>query len=199
MVTRFDVSGGRLCLDLPNTVSNRGSDAPVDHLRSYADVLAWAGQARAAPADVVRALRRRAAADPAAARRALAATVALREILFRLFGAVAHQRRPRAEDLAALNAAIPEAFARSRLTRTRGGYTLRAEARGDNLASPLAPVVTSAIDLLTSSDADRVRSCAADACEWLFMDTTKNRTRRWCDMKVCGNREKVRRFRERSG
>ena len=53
----------------------------------------------------------------------------------------------------------------------------------------------SAVDLLTSPDVERVRTCAAAACAWLFLDTTKNRARCWCDMKTCGNREKVRRFR----
>src|SRR5438093_1265585 len=71
------------------------------------------------------------------------------------------------------------------------------DAAADDLRSPLAPVIKSTVDLLTSPAIDRVRTCAADTCEWLFLDTTKNRTRRWCDMKVCGNREKVRRFRSR--
>ena len=42
-----------------------------------------------------------------------------------------------------------------------------------------------------------VRICGADDCLWIFLDTSKNRTRRWCDMKQCGNRMKARRFYER--
>ena len=77
-------------------------------------------------------------------------------------------------------------------------FVLKTDASADDLLSPLAPVIKSAVDLLTSGAIGRVRTCAADTCEWLFIDTTKNRTRRWCDMKVCGNRAKVRRFRSRS-
>jgi predicted RNA-binding Zn ribbon-like protein len=49
-------------------------------------------------------------------------------------------------------------------------------------------------DLLTSSDVKSLRACADPACRWLFLDTSRNHTRRWCDMKICGNRMKVRRF-----
>src|SRR5262245_31944333 len=194
----FDLSGGRLALDFANTVSNRGSDAPEDHLRAYADFAAWAGQAGAAAASVARELTRRASAHPAAAREALARAVALREALYRMFAAAAARRKPRPADLALLNEWLPAAFARARLSPADGGFALAVDAAGDDLLSPLAPVVKSAVDLLTSPDLDRVRTCAADTCEWLFIDTTKNRTRRWCDMKVCGNRAKVRRFRGQS-
>jgi predicted RNA-binding Zn ribbon-like protein len=118
-------------------------------------------------------------------------------MLYRLFAAVAAGTRPRPEDLEVLNDHVPAAFARAHLAAANHRFVLKADAAADDLASPLAPVIQSAIELLTSPDVDRLRSCAADTCEWLFLDTTKNRTRRWCDMKVCGNRAKVRRFRER--
>jgi len=59
------------------------------------------------------------------------------------------------------------------------------------------PVVRSAADLLTSDTLPMLRICAADDCQWLFMDTSKNQTRRWCNMKSCGNRAKARRHIER--
>jgi len=65
-----------------------------------------------------------------------------------------------------------------------------------SVADPiLTPVVRAAVELLTSADIARVRTCADGSCAWLFLDTTRSRTRRWCDMKSCGNRSKVRRFR----
>jgi predicted RNA-binding Zn ribbon-like protein len=193
----FDLSGGRLCLDLANTVSNRGSASPTDHLRTYGDFIAWAVQARAVTVSVARGLLARAEARPADAQRALDVAIDAREMLYRLFAAAAAGKRPRPEDLEVLNDHVPAAFARARLTTAGGRFALNAAAAPDDLASPLAPVVQSAIELLTSSDVQRLRSCAADTCEWLFLDTTKNRTRRWCDMKICGNRAKVRRFRDR--
>jgi len=193
----FDLSGGRLCLDLANTVSNRGGEDPVDHLRTYGDLIAWAVQAGAVARGAARGMLARAAARPADAQRALATACDAREMLYRLLAAVAAGKRPRPEDLAVLNDHVPAAFARARVAMAGGRFVLSAAAAVDDLASPLAPVIQSAIELLTSRDIERLRSCAADTCEWLFLDTTKNRTRRWCDMKICGNRAKIRRFRSR--
>jgi predicted RNA-binding Zn ribbon-like protein len=190
----FDLSGGRLCLDFANTVGDRGAE-PNEHLGSYGDLIAWAEQAGAIAPREARALLRRAAERPAVARRALAEAIELREALYRVFAAVATGRSPRAPDLAIVNAAVPAAFERSRLVASKDGFTLAAGVDDDDLAAPLTAVVRSAIDLITSPDVDRVRTCAAVTCAWLFLDTTKNRARRWCDMKTCGNREKVRRFR----
>ena len=58
-------------------------------------------------------------------------------------------------------------------------------------------VARSAAELMTSPDLPFVRECASYDCGWLFMDTTKNRSRRWCDMSTCGNRAKGRRHYER--
>jgi len=191
----FDLSGGRLCLDFANTIGWRGRDEPTEHLGSYGDFVAWAEQAGVLAAREARALLRRAAARPAEARQALASAIELREALYGVFAAIAAGRSPRAPDLARVNAAVPAAFERSRLVASKEGFTLAAGVTDDDLAAPLTPVVRSAVDLITSADVERVRTCAAADCAWLFLDTTKNRARRWCDMKTCGNREKVRRFR----
>jgi predicted RNA-binding Zn ribbon-like protein len=68
----------------------------------------------------------------------------------------------------------------------------------EELAAPLWLLAQEAEELLLSDRADRVRYCDSDTCRWLFLDTSKNRTRRWCDMKVCGNRMKARRYHARS-
>lgn len=62
---------------------------------------------------------------------------------------------------------------------------------------PLWTLAQSASELVLSHAMERVRACGADTCRWLFLDTSKNHTRRWCDMKVCGNRMKARRFQAR--
>ena len=195
----FDLSGGRLCLDFANTVGDRGTDQPSEHLGSYGDFIAWAEQAGAITSRAARRLVRAARARPAQARQVLADAIRLREALYRVFAAIASERTPRAPDLATVNAALPAAFERSRLVPSAGGFTLAADVADEDLAAPLTPVVRSAVDLLVSPELDRVRTCAAVACAWLFLDATKNRARRWCDMKTCGNREKVRRFRELGG
>jgi len=51
--------------------------------------------------------------------------------------------------------------------------------------------------LMMSDAMDRIRACGVETCRWLFLDTSKNHTRRWCNMRVCGNRMKARRFHAR--
>jgi predicted RNA-binding Zn ribbon-like protein len=148
-----------------------------------------------------RELARLAASRPVEAREALTNATELREAMYGLFAAIANRRAPRPADLAALNEQVPAAFTRSRVVdrdRRLGAdrrFVLTCDADSGDLRAPLVAVTRSAVDLLTSSDIERVRTCAAETCVWLFLDLTKNRTRRWCDMKVCGNRAKVRRFR----
>jgi predicted RNA-binding Zn ribbon-like protein len=60
--------------------------------------------------------------------------------------------------------------------------------------SVLWPIARSAAELLVSDQLAYVRACSSKACEWFFLDTSKNHHRRWCDMTRCGNRAKVRRF-----
>ncbi|MBN1859137.1 CGNR zinc finger domain-containing protein [Candidatus Bipolaricaulota bacterium] len=63
----------------------------------------------------------------------------------------------------------------------------------DQLEWPVWILARSAADLLTSDERDRVRRCAGPDCGWLFVDISRNHSRRWCDMADCGNRAKARR------
>ncbi len=59
---------------------------------------------------------------------------------------------------------------------------------------PLWMLALSVAELTTSDQMRMLRECGNPECRWLFLDTSKNHTRRWCDMKICGNRMKARRF-----
>jgi predicted RNA-binding Zn ribbon-like protein len=115
-----------------------------------------------------------------------------------VIAAAASGRKPAPADLSRVNAHVATTFSGAHLQPARGRLELVFEPpRGSALAEPiLTPVVRAASDLLTSDALARVRQCAEGSCAWLFLDTTRNRTRRWCDMKACGNRNKVRRFRK---
>ena len=92
---------------------------------------------------------------------------------------------------------LAEALPHRRLVTTAEGFGWQWGEDPVALAQMLWPIARSAADLLTSPDLGRVRECARAACEWLFVDHSKNRSRRWCDMQECGNVEKVRRYRRR--
>jgi predicted RNA-binding Zn ribbon-like protein len=77
---------------------------------------------------------------------------------------------------------------------SRGGELFWTWAAADDaLEAPLWPILRSAAEILTSEDRQQVRECAGTACTWLFLDRSRNRSRRWCSMESCGNREKARR------
>lgn len=194
----FELSGGALCLDFANTVDNRPTPERKDLLGAYADLVAWARQAEAVSATQAAALKKEAARRPREAEATLTRAKALREILFALFAAAAGGRRLSEPALLALNQAHSAVLGRSRLVagaRSGAGWAWNEEPAA--LDRMLWPVLRSASELLTSAELARVRECAADACEWLFLDRSRNRSRRWCDMTVCGNRDKVRRHRLR--
>ncbi len=192
---RFHVSGGRLCLDLANTVSWRAGGRPIEHLRRAEDLVRWARQTGMVTAReagrLVEAVRR----DPAQGAKALAHARGVREAIYRLFAALADGQTPAPADLARINKALSEALRHIRVARrTDGSFVWEWESERSLLSGLLWPVARSAADVLTSDDLGRLKTCPSADCGWIFLDTTRNGTRRWCDMTVCGNRAKARRY-----
>ncbi|CAA9573212.1 MAG: hypothetical protein AVDCRST_MAG88-2547, partial [uncultured Thermomicrobiales bacterium] len=123
----------------------------------------------------------------------LAHALVLREAIFRVFAAIAHDRPPATDDLDALSGAWADALPHARLRDTAAGFDWRWSGEAA-LERPLWPVVQSAVTLLTTQDLTRVKVCAStDSCGWLFLDTSRNRSRQWCDVAYCGNRARARR------
>jgi predicted RNA-binding Zn ribbon-like protein len=195
----FEFTGGRTCLDFVNTLTRRRTTRPAEHLLQYADVVRWGRLAGILSArDQVR-LTRYADEHPVRATRALERAIAFREVLYEILLAVATDRAPRQQDLSALDRVLQASAQASEIRPSAGGFELIADRQKAALDLVVWTVARSALDLIVSADdRPRVRECAASNCAWLFLDTTRNRSRRWCEMKVCGNRNKVRRFRDRT-
>jgi predicted RNA-binding Zn ribbon-like protein len=192
----FDFCGGHLALDFTNTVGSRGTE-PKDHFNTFGDVLAWAQARRVISRAEAVMLKRKAAANPDGARRAFRHAIDLREALYAVLAAFAIGGKPDAESLARLNRHVLKTFGAAQLAPSGAGLALLTPAE-EELEAIFVPIVRSAVDLLTSDDVRRVGRCADETCAWLFFDTTRSHTRRWCDMKACGNLSKVRRFRRGS-
>ena len=191
---RFELDAGHPALDFANTISRRAAPEDCrDRLTHYGRLVSWGVEAKLlSPKDAER-LRAEAGAKPRSAIAALRRAVTVRESIFSIFVAMARGERAPAAALETLNAALPGALASLRVGTDRGGFGWRFEPDPGDLAPMMAPVVRAAADLLTSKELARVRECQSDTCFWLFLDGSKNGTRRWCDMKVCGNRAKARR------
>ncbi len=196
----FQFTGGELCLDFANTVNLRPTPQKIDRIDSFEALLGWAAQAGILPASGRRELARAYGSEPAAARRTLQRAIELRECIFRLMARVADRVPVSRADLDVLNTFLAAGIHHTRLEWVAGephaGW--KTELPPDSADRILWPIARSAAELLVSENVARVRRCRGEDCDWLFIDTSKNQTREWCKMSTCGNRAKVRRYRERA-
>lgn len=193
----FDLSAGAVCLDFVNTLDDRFKSEPNELLKDYVDVARFAEDTGILPPHAVDRLFALSQSSPAQAQRALAAAIQLREVIYQVFWARVNQRPVPVAALFTLNQYLQAAAQHSKLMPANGGFEWRFEDAPNNLESPLWPIARSAADLLASAQLEFVRACASESCQWLFLDSSKNHRRRWCDMKQCGNRAKFRNFYER--
>ena len=190
--------GGRLSLDFANTADWHATSQLIEFLTSYAELVAWSQHAGILTGPQAQYLLEAAARNPAEADAVLARTIALREAIYRLFSAIAQGHTPQASDLALFNAELSAAMAHSRLVLAAEGFVWDWPGDEAALDQMLWPVVHDAAELLTSEELKRVGQCGDERCGWLFLDLSRNRSRRWCSMQDCGNRAKARRHYRRS-
>ena len=119
----------------------------------------------------------------------------LEELRHRLRELLMTGRRPTRADLAYLNGILGRQLRSAELTVARGTYELREHRRLDGWPAIMAVVVESYADILVETLGDDVRVCANPSCSWLFLDDSPGGRRRWCDVAVCGNLMRVRKFR----
>lgn len=179
-----------------NTLSGRAAPAPAERLTSYDALVDWAREQHLVPAATAERLQAEARRHPHQAASVLLRATQFREALNELARAVEQQRQPPPSALATISDRLADAYAHGRLVPHAGALQWIASAEQD-LDRVLWEISRAAGRLVLSPRLARVRSCAAEDCGWWFVDETKNRSRRWCDMTICGNREKVRRFRRR--
>jgi predicted RNA-binding Zn ribbon-like protein len=189
----YEATAGRLCLDFANTLANRTSDDPHEWLDSYTNLVAWAQLAGALSPEAARPLVDKAAAHPEMAAQALNQAIEFRETIYRVFSAVNFGHSPAQSDLDDLNSALSEALPHLRVVLDEAAFAWDWNDEATALERMLWPVARSAADLLTSEELGRVGECQGDGCGWLFLDLSRNHSRRWCDMGDCGNRAKARR------
>lgn len=200
---QFDLCGGHPALDFVNSLDDRFGATPSKELLSdYAALLRFVVQSGLLGPSQARGLAR--GVSPATAAKVLRSAHDLREAMAAVLYAEAEQRVPTAAAMQMLERRLREAEGPRRLQRVSTvsgtGGPLQWQWGSDQAKSAEFPVwliAQSAAQLVLSDALARVRACQADSCRWLFLDTSKNHTRRWCNMKVCGNRAKARRFQQR--
>jgi predicted RNA-binding Zn ribbon-like protein len=185
----YDFSSGALCLDFANTWGNRNNPS-TDRLSGYGDLDLWGRQgcwfsneegSELDEAD-------RPGEKEATWHRALE----LRDAIYRIFSS--RSRGAGASDLGVLNRELTVALPHLRLRCREGSCYWEWSSKKGSADWMLWPVCRSAAELLTSEQWDRVKECTSNTCTYLFIDSSRNRTRKWCDMATCGNRAKAHRF-----
>ncbi|MFD6716106.1 CGNR zinc finger domain-containing protein [Micromonospora chalcea] len=183
--------GGDLALDFLNTRAGPPVGPPDDDvLTGYAELIAWSVHAGTLTETDAAALRRLSRGSPDSTHTAFAQALRTRDYLDEVFRPLAAGEDPGVAALTRLRDDEADALAHAQLMR---GKTFAWSWRDDHtLARPLRPVVHAAVQLLTTGALDRIKRCAG--CRFLFIDESKNRSRRWCSMDDCGTAEKIRRY-----
>lgn len=196
----FTFVGGRLWLDFINTDDAR-LGVRVDTIASFERFVDWMEAARVLDAERAQGLRRRAAQQPSGAAAALVEARRVRAALRSLAerGRTDQGERTREAVLAEINRVLGRSVGTRRVEVTSdGGYVRSFVPVGDVFGGLVIPVVESAVDSLINGELARVAKCADRRCPRHFVDVTRSHTRRWCDMRTCGNRAKAQRFRASS-
>jgi len=189
----LEVVGGALCLDFANTVNSR-TMPEHDYLMQYSDLAGWAKKLGMVTPTQGKRLQNRAIENSEAAREALDTARRIRELLYRLFSRAAEGLEPDKKDLELFVTAYGESIAKGQLIK-KDNYYAPAWKIEETLDALLWPILHSAGELLLSEELAHVKECPG--CGWLFLDTSKNQTRRWCSMNTCGVRDKMRRYHRR--
>lgn len=190
--------GGDPALDFCNTVSWRASPEPIDHLAGYRAWLEWCGWVDGASDASSPALVTRAEAEASAAESAWERAADARDTIGAVFDRLARGEAVPPAELEALRLLHLEGLGRGRLVESAGGVRLTWEDERA-LDAPLWPLVDSAWSLLIDPDRPRIGMCDGAGCGWLFVDRSRNGSRRWCSDRDCGRRERVRRHRSSRG
>lgn len=190
----FDLDSGDLSLDFANSQEWRASDYPDEKLNDITDLVAWGEAAGILTPAQAGHLRRLAARQSQKAAAAYAWAIQIREAIYRIFSNLSAQKPVEPDDLNLLNQALQQSLSHIKLAPASDGFNWEWADGPVTFEQILWPVVRAAADLLTSDHGDRVHQCEDDrGCSYLFIDQSRNRSRRWCSMESCGNRAKARR------
>ena len=192
--TEFELVAGNVCLDFVNTLDDRPGGEPKELLKNYYDLARFGEETGILTPGQLDSLCGRVPLLPDEGEEAMRRSRDLREALYKIFLAVINKRTAPQLAMDRLNANVQDAMLHSRLVLREGRGEWRFDDLTTSLQAVLWPIARAAADLLVSPDLGLVRACSSPTCQWFFLDTSKNHHRRWCSMRQCGNREKVRRF-----
>jgi predicted RNA-binding Zn ribbon-like protein len=190
----WDLDAGHPALNFVNTLEWRGSSSPNDLLMEISNFIEWALAAELVDAGGANAIRVHVKKHPRVSQQSFKRIVAARELFYRIFSSIAQDDEPIESDLLGFNKILSDANSQVKLVKQSGGYQWSWEYDALSLDVVLWMLARAAAELLTSSDLQRLGECADDrGCAYIFIDVSRNHSRRWCSMDGCGNRAKAQR------
>lgn len=184
-----------LCLDFANTVGNRlSSNSSREYLNELADLVRWCLEGELISSGVAQLLLEQAKREPEKAAGMLLEARELREVIHRIFFARLKRKPPASVDLRKFNLFLSSMPLLFEVGLENHRLVCHHKPADTGLAQLVAPVAWSAANLLAAREMVYVKQCGDRECGWLFLDTTKNHKRRWCEMSACGCRAKARTY-----
>lgn len=196
---RAELIAGEPCVDFINSVANRTGPHATEKLRRYADLLAWLQRCELLPATEAATLLAASDRQPDAARMTLETALRFRDVAWRLLWATAHGQTPAASDMARFEKHLKWCRNHTQLASlSEGGFCMVWQGDADDPGQAMWRPAAALERFVLSDQLPRLRGCAGEHCGWLFVDRSRNGTRRWCSMRDCGNRAKARRHYRRA-
>lgn len=193
----FDLTAGFLCLDFANTLNKRLSSSPEDKLRGYDELVTFGKHTGVFSHSESRKLLHEGRRDKTEASRLFKQAVDLREMIFRILAAVVAGHEVSETDASTFNDELQKLNASSLVAPSPGQVAWRWVEKSSGVDRLIGRIMRSAVEVLTSDDIESVKRCAAEKCCWLFMDRSRSRNRRWCEMRTCGSQHKSKAYYKR--
>ncbi|RAJ79299.1 putative RNA-binding Zn ribbon-like protein [Chitinophaga dinghuensis] len=195
-ISDLRLTGGDLCLDFINTVPHRFKPEEGDYLQSFRDITAWYHHIQGMTPKTIQTLDRLAKSYPQKAAQVFTKSIQLRELLYQICLQVTTGKAPAPHDLITLSTYIAEAYTNMELSWQKEQGRLQLQFNAPALEQVNWHIAQHALQLLTNGPLKQVKQCPG--CGWIFLDKSKNSSRRWCSMATCGDIDKVTRFQQRN-
>jgi predicted RNA-binding Zn ribbon-like protein len=188
-IRELPIVAGNLALDFANTVDDPLGPQRFDHVADYQSLAAWSQRIGTVSAQSSATLLHIAEDHPRHAQSTVRRGKDLRAAINETFGAIVEGHSPDT-GWRQLRPFVAEAIQHAGVMSSSRQLSLAWDS--SELDSPLWPVAEAAFRLLIGPEMERLKRCVA--CPWLFVDRSKNHSRRWCSMEICGTDEKMRRY-----
>jgi len=192
-IETLELDGGWLCLDFINTVGNRVEVPSICYLPTNNEVLKWAKRVKLFSSKEIREITEYNSKYPDIAEKDHKKIINIRETLYQMFSAIANDFPPTRPVLKKFNKYLSETFNNLKLAVDKNRVVTEDwQKENTGMHQFQFQIIRSAYELLKSDLLITLKQC--DKCGWLFLDRSKNRSRKWCNMDTCGSSEKSKRY-----